>query len=575
MWTLFGRIFTFSWTDFFGNMYISRERMVKWQVRAFILVFLIEATVSQIRYSVPEEMRKNSFVGNVAEDLGVDAKRLKSGDARIVSGDSSEYIRLDVDKGILVVGERIDREQLCGFSFEIILENPIELHRVTVEILDVNDHEPAFKNKMIDLEISESATIGSHFDLESAYDPDSGSNGLQNYILSPNDHFVLKQTSNADGIKFAVMILQKPLDRELNPRVSLKLIAVDGGTPQRSGTVNIEISVLDVNDNAPVFNQSLYKATVVENSPIGTYITTVNASDADSGSHGAVAYSFSNVKGKSTETFEIDSLTGRITVIGNIDYEKDKKYEIRVIAKDKGGLSDASKIIIEVIDINDNPPITNIMSFSSLISEDVPPGTTVAVFNVKDADSERNGQITCSVDSSLPFKVQSSLTDYYNLLSDVPFDRETIPEYNISITVIDSGSPPLSTKAYLQLKISDVNDNAPVFKSQEYSAFIVENNKPGVSIFSISAHDSDWKQNARISYFLEDKDVSGSAISTYVSVNANSGVIHAVHSFDYEQIKQLSFIVKAQDGGTPPLSTTVIVNVAVADTESRKRTAPR
>ncbi|XP_037833392.1 protocadherin gamma-A12 isoform X34 [Kryptolebias marmoratus] len=536
------------------------------------VVLLMTATIdAQFRYSIPEEMKKGSLIGNVAQDLGLDLRRLRSGRARIVSGESHQYTELKADKGILVVNERIDREELCGevtpcsFSFEIILENPIELHRVTVEILDVNDHEPAFKNKMIDLEISESATIGSHFDLESAYDPDSGSNGLQNYILSPNDHFVLKQTSNADGIKFAVMILQKPLDRELNPRVSLKLIAVDGGTPQRSGTVNIEISVLDVNDNAPVFNQSLYKATVVENSPIGTYITTVNASDADSGSHGAVAYSFSNVKGKSTETFEIDSLTGRITVIGNIDYEKDKKYEIRVIAKDKGGLSDASKIIIEVIDINDNPPITNIMSFSSLISEDVPPGTTVAVFNVKDADSERNGQITCSVDSSLPFKVQSSLTDYYNLLSDVPFDRETIPEYNISITVIDSGSPPLSTKAYLQLKISDVNDNAPVFKSQEYSAFIVENNKPGVSIFSISAHDSDWKQNARISYFLEDKDVSGSAISTYVSVNANSGVIHAVHSFDYEQIKQLSFIVKAQDGGTPPLSSNVTIKILIQD----------
>uniref|UniRef100_A0A3Q3C0W6 Cadherin N-terminal domain-containing protein n=1 Tax=Haplochromis burtoni TaxID=8153 RepID=A0A3Q3C0W6_HAPBU len=111
-------------------------------VNAFILVVLIDATICQIRYSVPEEMRKGSFVGNVAEDLGIDAKRLKSGGARIVISDSSEYIRLDVDKGNLVVGERIDREQLCGqtspcsLNLEMIMTNPIQLHSVVVEVLD-------------------------------------------------------------------------------------------------------------------------------------------------------------------------------------------------------------------------------------------------------------------------------------------------------------------------------------------------------------------------------------------------------------------------------------------------------
>uniref|UniRef100_A0A3Q1GJD7 Cadherin domain-containing protein n=1 Tax=Acanthochromis polyacanthus TaxID=80966 RepID=A0A3Q1GJD7_9TELE len=529
------------------------------------------ATVCQIRYSVSEEMRKSSFVGNVAEDLGIDAKRLKSGGARIVSGDSSEYIRLDADKGILVVNERIDREELCGdttpcsFSFDIILENPIELHRVTVEILDVNDHAPTFKNKVINLDISESATVGSHFDLESAYDPDAGIHGLQNYVLSPNDNFALKQHSNADGIRFAVMILQKPLDRELKPHLSLKLIAVDGGTPQRSGTVNIEITVLDANDNPPVFNQSLYKATVAENAPLGTYITTVNASDADSGSNGLVTYTLSNVKGKSAEKFDIDSVSGRITVVDHIDFEKDKKFEIRVIAKDQGGLSDATKVVVDVLDINDNAPVINIMSFSNMISEDVPPDTTIAVFNVKDADSERNGQITCSLGSNLPFKIQSSLTDYYNLLSDVAFDRETKHEYNITITATDSGSPPLSTETTLHLKISDVNDNAPRFSKPVYSAYVTENNSPGMSIFSLSAGDSDWNQNARISYFLEDTEVSGSPISSYVSINSETGVVHAVRSFDYEQIKQLVFTVKAQDGGSPPLSSNVTVKIMIQD----------
>ncbi|KAM9740528.1 uncharacterized protein ACNS7B_011947 [Menidia menidia] len=537
----------------------------------FIFLTMISNSCGQIRYSIPEEMKKGSLIGNIAQDLGLDVKRLRSGRARIVSGETTQYTELKADKGILVVNERIDREDLCGevtpcsFTFEIILENPIELHRVTVEILDVNDHAPTFKNKVINLEISESATIGSQFDLESAYDPDAEMNGLQNYVLSPNDNFVLKQHSNADGIRFAVMILQKPLDRELNPHLSLKLIAVDGGSPQRSGTVNIDITVLDANDNPPVFNQSIYKAIVAENAPIGTYITTVNASDIDIGSHGLVTYSFSNVKGKSSDKFEINSLSGTITVIGNIDYEKDKKYEIRVIAKDQGGLSDYSKVVVEVVDINDNAPVINIMSFSNMISEDVSPGTTIAVFNVKDADSDRNGQITCSIDSNLPFKIQSSLTDYYNLLSDVAFDRETKPEYNITITATDSGTPPLSSRANLQLRISDVNDNAPVFNKTNYSACVVENNAPGLSIFAISAHDSDWNQNARISYFIEDREVSGSQVSMFVSINSESGVIHAVRSFDYEQIKQLIFTVRAQDGGSPPLSSNVSVKILIQD----------
>uniref|UniRef100_A0A3B4VP29 Cadherin domain-containing protein n=1 Tax=Seriola dumerili TaxID=41447 RepID=A0A3B4VP29_SERDU len=558
-------------------MGLRQHRCGKWllcwtlTLQLFIFYFMITTINGQIRYSIPEEMKKGSLIGNVAQDLGLDLKRLRSGRARIVTGENNQYTELKTDKGTLVVNERIDREELCGdvtpcsFSFEIILENPIELHRVTVEILDVNDHAPTFKNNVIDLEISESATIGSHFDLESAYDPDAGIHSLQNYVLSPNDNFVLKQQSNADGIKFAVMILQRPLDRELKPHFSLKLLAVDGGTPQRSGTVNIEINVLDANDNPPVFNQSLYTATVTENAAMGTYITTVNASDADSGSNGLVTYTFSNVKGKSGEIFAIDSFTGKITVSENIDFEKDRKYEIRVIAKDQGGLSDATKVVIEVTDINDNPPVINIMSFTSLISENVPPGTTIAVFNVKDADSERNGHITCSVDSNLPFKIQSSLTNYYNLLSQVPFDRESKPEYNITITATDSGSPPLSTKAVLHLKISDVNDNYPVFTEPSYSAYIVENNVPGLSIFSVSAQDSDWNQNARISYFLEDTQVSGNPVSSYVSINSETGVIHAVRSFDYEQIKRLVFTVKAQDGGSPPLSSNVTVKILIQD----------
>ena len=238
---------------------------------------------------------------------------------------------------------------------------------------------------------------------------------------------------------------------------------------------------------------------------------------------------------------------------------------MRVGARDQGGLNDASNIIIEVIDVNDNAPVINVMSFSSPVSEDAPTGTTIAVINVKDSDSEKNGQITCSIESKLPFKIQSSLTNYYNLLSDVVFDRETMSEYNITITATDSGSPPLSSAKTLRLIISDVNDNAPVFTKNSYSAHIVENNEPGLSIFTVSARDVDWNQNARVSYLLEDTQVNGSPASSHVSINSETGVLYAARSFDYEQIKSLELVVKAQDGGSPPLSSNVSVKILIQD----------
>ncbi|XP_076130926.1 protocadherin gamma-A10-like isoform X5 [Alosa pseudoharengus] len=537
---------------------------------AFAIV-CVRTVIAQMRYSIPEEMRKGSLIGNIANDLGLDARRLRSGKARIVTGDNIQYADLNSDKGILVVSERIDREELCGdttpcsFTFEIILENPVELHHVTVEILDVNDHSPTFQGDKINLDISESATLGARFLLGSAEDLDVGVNALQNYILTENDNFILKQHARPDGIKYAEMVLQKPLDRELHPQLSLILTAVDGGDPPMSGTVNIKVTVLDANDNAPVFNQSVYTASVVENAQRGTYITTVNASDADSGAYGLINYSFAKLKGNIAAIFSLDENTGAITVIGDIDYEKVRKYEIGIEAKDQGGLGDSSKVIVEVIDVNDNAPVISVMSFSSPVSEDATVGTTIAILNVKDIDSGENGNVNLNVDQSITFKLISSLRNYYTLVADALLDRERVSEYNITVTATDSGSPPLSSQKTLTLKVSDVNDNAPEFSQSTYEAFVLENNPPGVSIFTVSARDNDWSQNARISYLLDESAWGGNPVSSYISINAESGVVHAVRSFDYEQMKKMKVCVKAQDGGSPPLSSNVTLNIIIQD----------
>ncbi|XP_057177605.1 protocadherin gamma-A5-like isoform X33 [Triplophysa rosa] len=532
-------------------------------------LFAAEVT-GQIRYSIPEEMSVGSIVGNIASDLGLEPKRLISGKARVFSAESSEYIGLDKENGHLIIKSKIDREELCGeisacsISFDVILDNPMELYRVTVDIQDINDNSPLFPKAKIDKEINELAVLGARFPLESAIDRDVGVNTLQKYTLHPTDHFKLNVQNAEDGSKNVEMILHSPLDREKEKRHNLVLTAFDGGKPQRSATVQINIVVLDVNDNAPVFSQSSYKASVVENSAKGSVVTTVSATDADESSHN-IQYYFEHATSIIKSLFSIDADSGEVKVIGDIDYEKQKQFKIKVNAKDHGGLTDSSEIIIDVIDVNDNIPKVTIMSFSSAVSEDAAPGTVIAMLNVQDLDSGDNSKITCSIDLNSPFKIVPSLTNYYNLVTDSELDREQIAEYNITITAVDGGNPPLSSKDILKLKISDVNDHAPQFQQESYNAFISENNPPSTTIISVKAEDMDWGPNAKMSYFLIDGDLNGSPLTSYISINSETGVIYAEKSFDYEQIKSFKIKVKAQDGGSPPLSNNVTLNIFIQD----------
>ncbi|XP_037398897.1 protocadherin gamma-A11-like isoform X3 [Pygocentrus nattereri] len=536
-----------------------------------LLVFVLTVARGQVRYSIPEEMNKGSVVGNIVQDLGLDVKRLKSGRARIFTEDSREYIGLNVDKGTLVVRERIDREELCAqvtpcsLHFQIILENPMELHRIDVEILDINDHAPVFDRKDISIEIKESMVSGSLFSLESAHDPDVGQNTLQRYTLNPTDHFTLKELSRNDGTKYVEMELKTSLDREQQEEHKLILTAFDGGSPQKSGTVRITVIVIDANDNPPVFSQPVYRVSLPENVPKNSKAVTVRATDKDKGSNGEVTYSFSQSTGKAIEFFTIDPNTGDIRINDILDYEKSKQYELNVKAMDKDGLTDTSKVLVEITDVNDNAPVISVISFSNPIPEDSAPETVIAMLNIKDIDSGKNGQVKCSVNSDLPFRIKSSSSNFYSLVTDQFLDREKVSEYNITIRATDEGSPSFSTNKTLQLKISDVNDNAPVFQRQSYTAYVTENNTPGVSIFAVTASDKDSGNNARISYFLEDVLVNGVSASTYISVHAESGEILAVRSFDYEQTKEFIIRVKAQDGGNPPLSSNVSVKIIIQD----------
>ncbi|KAM7417665.1 hypothetical protein PAMA_017352 [Pampus argenteus] len=533
-------------------------------VSLFVMLHLVYGDLS---YSIPEEMKRESVIGNIAKDLSIDLRTLSSRKARVnFEGTRKRYCDINVNTGDLIVLERIDRESLCSkkpscvVKVDLVLENPLELHRVTLHIQDVNDNSPTFNVNLIEMEIRESADKGNRFSIEEAHDADIGQNAVQRYNLQQNDNFILAVDSNK-----VELVLENTLDREKQKEMSLLLTALDGGSPQRSGTVVIHVTVLDANDNAPVFSQAVYKASLPENSPPDTTVINVSATDADEGVNGDVTYYFSHISDDDVNVFSIDAKTGEIKVTGVIDFEDSSSFEMRVKAKDGLGLTSYAKVIIDVTDINDNAPVIYLNSLSNAIPENVSPGTEVGIINVQDRDSENNGQVRCSIQQNAPFKLVPSIKNYYSLVTTGQLDRELVSDYNITISATDEGSPPLSSSKTVHLSVADINDNPPVFEEQYYSAYVTENNKPGSTLCSVTARDPDWRQNGTVIYSLLPGEVNGAPVSSYLSVNGDTGVIHAVRSFDYEQLRSFKVHVMVRDNGSPPLSSNVSVSVFISD----------
>ncbi|XP_067112833.1 protocadherin gamma-A11-like [Osmerus mordax] len=533
---------------------------------------LWRSSYGDVTYSIPEEMKRGSVIGNIAKDLGLDTKGLLSRKARLdVDGGNKRYCDINLNTGELIVAEMIDREKLCGrrlscsLKYEMIMENPLESQNIVLQIQDINDNPPQFGEDVVKFEIRESAVKGARFALNQAHDADIGLNAVQSYTLQRNDHFNLAVHTNTRGGKNCELILEKELDREQQQEVTLLLTADDGGTPQRSGTVVIHVTVLDANDNEPVFSQNEYKVSLPENSPIGSVVIIVSATDVDEGANGELTYGFGHILDDAKKLFALNSKTGEISIVGQMDFEKESMYEFSIQAKDNGGLTSFSNVLFEITDVNDNVPVISLKSLTNPIPENVLPGTEVGIINVQDKDSGVNKQVRCSIQQNVPFKLNPSIKNYYSLVTTSELDRELISDYNITITATDEGSPPLSSSKTIHLSVSDVNDNPPVFEEQSYSAYVSENNKPGSSICSVTARDPDWRQNGTVVYSLVPSEVNGVPVSSYVSINGDTGVIHAVRAFDYEQFRSFKVQVVARDNGSPPLSSNVTVSVFVAD----------
>ncbi|XP_069825363.1 protocadherin gamma-B1-like isoform X19 [Dendropsophus ebraccatus] len=543
---------------------------LRWQVIfPFLFSWLCHSVSGQIQYSINEELRKGSIVGNIAKDLQLDIRDLSRRKLRIVSDVSEKYFSINLDNGDLYIADRIDRETLCGteadcvLTFDAVVENPLNVFSIKINIQDINDNSPTFLHNTLTLEMSEFTSPGAKFALQNAEDLDIGDNSLISYRLSANQYFTLGEKVSTDGSVFPELILEKPLDRETQDKHELILTASDAGNPVQTGTALITIIINDINDNSPVFTQDVYKVSVREHIPVNSTILQVSASDEDEGVNAQITYSIRTTANNILQTFKINSDTGEITIRGQLDYEVNKYYDISVQAKDGGGLAAHAKVLLEIQDINDNAPEISITSSSGQIPEDSAPGTVVALIKVHDRDSGENGEVQCIIKGDLPFELIPA-SNFYKILTKSSLDREIISSYNITIQASDKGSPEMTSRKVIRLDVSDVNDNAPVFEKSGYTAFIPENNSPGASIFSVQARDMDGEDNAKITYSIMSRS-DDNPLSSYISMNPVTGVIYAQRSFDYEKHREFNIQIMAKDNGSPSLNSSTTLRICIVD----------
>uniref|UniRef100_A0A667GU05 Protocadherin beta 16 n=2 Tax=Lynx canadensis TaxID=61383 RepID=A0A667GU05_LYNCA len=550
-----------------GWMCYLRQRQV---LVFFVLLSMFGVGAELGPYSVVEEMEKGSFVANLGKDLGLGLTEMYNRRARIIFQGNKEHLQLKVQTGDLLINEKLDREELCGpadpclLYFQLLMEKPLEIFQAELRVKDINDNSPVFTEREMILRIPENSPLGIAFPLSNALDLDVGSNNVQNYKISPNSHFRVLTRKLSDGRIYPELVLEEELDREEEPEIVLTLTALDGGSPPRYGTAQVRIEVVDSNDNAPQFEQPIYKVQIPENSHVGSLVVIVSARDLDSGVYGKIAYTLFQPSEDISKTLEVNPVTGEIQLRKQVDFETVQSYEVDIKATDGGGLSGKCTLLLQVVDVNDNPPEVTMSALTSPILENSPE-IVVAVFSVSDPDSGDNGKTVSSIQDDLPFLLKPSVKNFYTLVTKRALDREERAQYNITITVTDLGTPRLKTQHNITVTVSDVNDNAPAFSQTTYTLRVRENNSPALHIGSVSATDRDSGANAQVTYSLLPPADPQLPLASLVSINADNGQLFALRSLDYEALQAFEFGVRAADRGSPALSSQARVRVLVLD----------
>lgn len=552
-------------------------------VPCVVLCLLDTTRGTTTRYVTYEEDELGTEIGNLSRDLKIDPADDPDTSFRLMQENNSSVVQMRELDGLLSVADVMDREQLCPRSprclitFDTVVRSKekFQLVHVEIEVKDINDHPPRFRHNETRLEIVENVPLGSRFPLEIALDEDVGENYIQSYNISPSAHFEVDVREREDGVKFAELVLVMELDREAEDSYAIEVTATDGGAHARSGSMLVNIKVLDFNDNSPSFEHGSLSVELEEDSPVGHRVLKVHAFDPDDGVNGDVTYALA--EGSPVEVarlFHVDPHTGDVTLKGMVDFERRRSYELVIKASDMGANSVPStcRVHVDVVDVNDNAPEIDVKPMTpsrdgvASITEAAAADSFVALISTSDRDSGSNGYVRVSLLGHEHFTLQQAYGDSFMITTTATLDRERIPEYNLTVVAEDLGNPPFKTVRQYTVRVKDENDNPPLFSKKLYEVSVLENNVPGSYVTTVVARDPDVGKNAKVSYKIIDAEVpGGSPVSTYVSVDAHSGSLYTLRSFDHEALQQVDLVIQAEDRGSPPLSSTSTIRIRVVD----------
>ncbi|XP_036400865.1 protocadherin-9-like isoform X2 [Megalops cyprinoides] len=553
---------------------------------ALVSCFWLHPGIAQeLIYTIREELQENVLIGNIPKDLNISHTMAATGTSanlvyRLVSkaGDKPLLRVLSSTGEIYTTSNRIDRERLCpGPSYEenecsfeievVILPNDyFRLIKIKIIVKDTNDNAPMFPSPVINISIPENTLINSRFAIPSATDPDTGFNSVQHYkLVNGQSAFGLDIVETPEGEKWPQLIVQQNLDREQKDTYVMKVKVEDGGNPQKSSTAILQVTVTDVNDNKPVFKDNQIEVHIPENSPVGTSVVQLQATDADIGLNADIRYGFgAQVSTATKRLFALNTTSGLITVQRPLDREEIAIHKLTVLASDGSSSPAKATITINVTDVNDNPPNVDLryiitpINGTVFLSEKDPINTKIALITVSDKDTDVNGKVICFIDRDVPFHLKAVYDNQYLLETSSLLDYEGTKEYYFKIVASDSGKPSLNQTALVRVKLEDENDNPPIFTQPVIELVVMENNKRGLFLTTVSATDEDSGKNAEIVYQLGPN-------ASFFDLDRKTGVLTASRIFDREEQERFLFTVTARDNGTPPLQSQAAIIVTIQD----------
>ncbi|KAK5929634.1 hypothetical protein CgunFtcFv8_010853 [Champsocephalus gunnari] len=364
-----------------------------------------------------------------------------------------------------------------------------------------------------------------------------------------------------DSIIYLICVDQI-LDREERDTYELRVMATDSGTPPLRAESSFIIQVIDVNDNPPLFDQPVYRQVIPELVFPGSFVLQVTARDKDQGPNGYINYSILQDQGAYSNWFSIDSVTGIITTLSQLDYEKNPNPSITVLASDGGKPPLSSSAVVNIVlqDINDNEPVFEKNFYNVSIKENTSPGTCILEVTATDADGGSFGSITYSLGSGMNSAAPSQFTigkETGQICTSATLDRDQGPaSYDFAVTAVDGGG--LSSVTYVKVDLVDINDNRPAFYPVSYAVSLSTQSAPGTSVVRVTAYDPDSGENGKITY----KTVPGGA-SPYFTLNKDTGVISLSRSVYGKTNSVIPMVISAQDGGGLVARVNARVNISV------------